>query len=295
MELEYTAHRSGRLSGFLRGELRLSAGLMNRLKWQNALCVNGRPVHTDFPVSPGDRITVRLEEPVPDYPPEHLPLRVIYEDEQLLVVDKPPGMLIHPSRHRNTGTLANRVLAYYQATGQLCAFHPVTRLDRDTFGLVLLAKNSHIHHLLNDSHMAGELEKTYEALVYGVPPVFSGRVDAPIARLPLPSLLRKIDPAGQSATTLYQVQTTGPGWSRLRLQAVTGRTHQLRLHCAYLGCPILGDPQYASGESAAFSRQLGFQTQQLCAVRLRLSHPVTGQDLIFCTQSGIMDPKLYLD
>lgn len=210
MELEYTAQRSGRLSGFLRGELRLSAGLMNRLKWQNALCVNGRPVHTDFPVSPGDRITVRLEEPVPDYPPEHLPLRVIYEDEQLLVVDKPPGMLIHPSRHRNTGTLANRVLAYYQATGQPCAFHPVTRLDRDTFGLVLLAKNSHIHHLLNDSHMAGELEKTYEALVYGVPPVFSGRVDAPIARLPLPSLLRKIDPAGQSATTLYQVQTTGP-------------------------------------------------------------------------------------
>ena len=274
MELKHIAARSGRLSSFLREELKMSAGLMNRLKWKQRLFVNGNPVHTDYAVEIGDEITVALDEPVPDYPAQQGELAIVYEDEHLLAVDKPAGMLIHPSRSRNTGTLANYVLGYYEKTGQCSAFHPLTRLDRDTFGIVLLAKNSHIHSLL----MGQEgFEKTYHAWVYGAPSAESGIIDAPIARLPLPSLLRQVHPEGKPSVTKYSVLETDEGTAKLALQPVTGRTHQLRVHCAYMGFPILGDPQYGSAASRQFSLERGISTQLLCAKRLSFTHPVTGQ------------------
>lgn len=279
MELHHIARRAGRLSSFLRGELGLSAGLVNRLKWKAGLLVNGSPEHTDYPVHPGDRITVLLDDPAPSYPAQDLPLSIVYEDEDLLAVDKPAGMLVHPSRHRNTDTLANGVLGYYRRTGQACAFHPATRLDRDTFGLVLLGKNAHVHRLLNELHAAGELKKTYHGLVFGTPDLDDGLIDAPIARLPLPSLLRQVRPDGQPARTEYRVLERGPDWSLLELRPLTGRTHQLRVHCAYLGFPILGDPQYGTAASLARSAALGLQGQMLCARRLELPHPRTGRPL----------------
>ena len=112
MELEHTALRSGRLSSFLKGELNMSTGLMNRLKWKEALLVNGQPARTNTQVTPGDRITALLDDPEPEYPAEDMPLEIRYEDQDLLVVDKPAGILIHPSCHRMTGTLSNGVLGY---------------------------------------------------------------------------------------------------------------------------------------------------------------------------------------
>ena len=271
MELKYIATRKGRLSSFLREEMQLSAGLMNRLKWKGKLFVNGEPQHTDYPVSPGDVITVPLSDPAPNYPAEDGKLTILYEDDHLLAVDKPSGMLIHPSRSRNTGTLANLVLGYYQKTHQDSAFHPITRLDRDTFGIVLLAKNAHIHALMQDT----DLRKTYHALTYGGPEADAGTIDAPIARCPLPSLLRCIHPDGKPSVTEYRVLERTEKLCKLKLRPITGRTHQLRLHCAHMGFPILGDPQYGSPESAEHSRQLGYSTQQLCARDLDFTHPIT--------------------
>lgn len=272
MELRLTAQRRGRLLSFLSRELKMSTGLINRLKWKNALLVNGVPRHTDYDVAPGDTIAVMLEEAPPEYPAEDGALDILYEDEWLLAVDKPAGMLIHPSRVRNEGTLANRVAGYYRKTGQHSAFHPLTRLDRDTFGAVLLAKSSHIHALLQSAHP----QKTYQALVCGVPPMPQGEIDAPIARCQLPSLLRRIDPAGKPCRTVYRVLETRGGISLLELHPITGRTHQLRLHCAYLGCPILGDPQYGTAQSAELSRALGLSSQLLCARQITFAHPITG-------------------
>lgn len=275
MELRIKAARSGRLSSFLQGELKMSSGLMNRLKWGDALRVNGVPRHTDYPVQPGDVVSVEWQEEAPEYPAEEGTLSVLYEDEWLLAVDKPAGMLIHPSRAKNTGTLANFVAGYYQKTCQKSAFHPLTRLDRDTFGIVLLAKSAHIHALLQQE----KPKKTYRALVYGAPPEEVGTVTAPIARCPLPSLLRKIDPEGKPCVTEYRVLERRDAVSQLELHPITGRTHQLRLHCAHLGCPILGDPQYGSPESLAFSNQLGISSQLLCARELEFTHPITGSQL----------------
>lgn len=271
MQLTHIAQRSGRLSSFLREEMEMSAGLMNRLKWQDKLYVNGVPQHTDYPVAPGDVITVPLEEPEPQYPAQEGSLTILYEDEHILAVDKPAGMLIHPSRSQFTDTLANFVAGYYQKTGQAAAFHPVTRLDRDTFGVVLLGKNSHIHALLSQN----PLEKTYEALVYGAPPREEGVIDAPIARRPLPSLLRQVAPEGKPSLTRYKLLSRQEKTAVLALTPVTGRTHQLRVHCAYMGFPIVGDPQYGSMESQAFSWEMGAATQLLCAKILRFFHPIT--------------------
>ena len=276
MELKWTARREGRLSSFLLGELKMSAGLMNKLKWGDALQVNGIPQRTNYPVVPGDVITVALGEETIEYPAQDGPLSILYEDDAILAVDKPAGMLIHPSRSKNEGTLANFVAGYYERTGQKSAFHPMTRLDRDTFGIVLLAKNAHIHSLLQTCGA----RKTYHALVYGGPEADTGTIDAPIARRPLPSLLRCVSPEGKPSVTQWQVLEREDGFSKLALQPVTGRTHQLRVHCAWMGFPILGDPQYGSAESRNFSEELGLPHQLLCAKRLEFPHPLTGDKMI---------------
>ena len=283
MELEHTARRDGRLSSFLKEEMGMSTGLMNRLKWQEKLFVNGVPRYTNFSVRTGDVITVQMDEPEPEYPAEEGEIHILYEDEHLLAVDKPAGMLIHPSRSRLTGTLANYVVSYYQRTGQSSAFHPITRLDRDTFGIVLLAKNSHVHALLQQTDMV----KTYHALVCGGPDTDTGVIDAPIRRKELPSLLREVHPEGKPSVTEFAVLQRTEQTCKLALRPVTGRTHQLRVHCAYMGYPILGDPQYADEGSWKLSQEWGAQTQLLCAKKLEFIHPVTGEALCLCSKLDV--------
>ena len=259
----------------------MSTGLMNKLKWGDGIRVNGIPCRTNYEVVPGDVITVALEEEIPEYPAEEGPLAVIYEDAYLLVVEKPAEMLIHPSRARNEGTLANFVAGHYQKTGQRSAFHPMTRLDRDTFGIVLLAKNAYIHTLLQET----PVRKTYHALVYGGPEADAGVIDAPIARRPLPSLLRYVGPEGKPSVTEYRVLQRQKHFCKLELRPITGRTHQLRVHCAHCGFPILGDPQYAGDASREYSEKLGLSHQLLCAKRLEFVHPVTAEPMVL--ESGM--------
>ena len=285
MVLQHTAQREGRLSSFLREELKMSTGLMNKLKWGDAIAVNGEVRWMNYSVQPGDVITVQMAEEEPEYPAEDGPLTILFEDDWLLAVDKPAGMLIHPSRAKFDGTLANFVFGYYQRTGQKSAFHPMTRLDRDTFGIVLLAKNAHSHALLQTV----DIVKTYHALTFGGPDMQEGVIDAPIDRRPLPSLLRFVGPEGKPSVTRFRVLDRQEKWSKLALQPVTGRTHQLRVHCSHMGWPILGDPQYGTEESQAYSQTLGLGHQMLCAKRLEFVHPITGEPMIL---ESNMDAKI---
>ena len=271
MELRHIAMRDGRLSSFLKEEMNMSTGLINRLKWQERIFVNGVAQHNDFQVKTGDVITAALDEEEPEYPPQDGELTILYEDDHLIAVDKPAGMLIHPSHSKNDGTLANYVLGYYRRTNQKCAFHPVTRLDRDTFGITLLTKNSHAHALMQRT----PLQKTYHALVRGGPVEDAGVINAPIARKPLPSLLREVRADGKESITEYRVLERQDGITKLALKPVTGRTHQLRVHCAYMGFPILGDPQYGYG-----AEDFGLPHQLLCAKKLEFIHPITGKSML---------------
>ena len=281
MELKHIAARDGRLSSFLRDEMNMSTGLVNRLKWQQKIFVNGIPQHNDYQVKLGDVITVPLDEEEPEFPAEDGPLTILYEDEYLLAVEKPAGMLIHPSRSRFDGTLANFVAGYYRRTGQKSAFHPLTRLDRDTFGIVLLTKNSHIHCLLQ----MAQVRKTYHALTLGGPAEDRGTIDAPIGRRELPSLLREVRADGKESMTEFEVLERGE-LCKLALHPITGRTHQLRVHCAHMGWPIVGDPQYG-GEKAM---EYGWSYQALCAKRLEFDHPVTGEHLVLESRMDV-EPK----
>lgn len=275
MNLTHIAKGGGRLSAVLKEELKMSTGLLNRVKWADGLRVNGQSVHTDYQVTPGDEIVVLLEEKQAQYPAESGPLTILYEDASLLAVDKPQGMLIHPSRNRITGTLANLVQGHYEAQGITAAFHPLTRLDRDTFGIVLIAKSAYVHALLQEQRP----RKLYYARTFGGPGAEAGIIDAPIARKPLPSLLREVRPDGKPSLTRYRVLERREESCLLELEPVTGRTHQLRLHCAHMGFPILGDPQYGSAASVAYSQGLGLTTQLLCAKSLEFTHPITGETL----------------
>jgi len=268
MELTCIAGRKTKLLSILRRELRVSDGLVRRIKPQEPFSVNGETAHTDRPVFPGDVVTVRFAETPPDFPPEDGPLSILYEDEALLAVDKPAGLIVHPTPQRQTGTLANYVLGHYRRTEQDCAVHILTRLDRDTMGVVVYAKNAYVHALLVEALAQGQVKKSYHALVCGQPPLDEGRIELPIARLKQGSLLRCVREDGKPAVTDYRVLQRGEV-SLLELRPRTGRTHQLRVHCSHLGFPILGDPQYGGGEGG----------QRLVAKRICLPHPLTGEPL----------------
>ncbi len=270
MKLSCIAQREAKLLPILRQELAMSSTLVKRLKYNHAFLVNGEAVRTNHIVRIGDFVEVILDEPDPEYPAQEGELSILYEDEFLIAIDKLPGILMHPSPARNEGTLANYLIHYYRTTGQACAFHPVSRLDRDTFGVVLLAKNGHAHAKMHEQLLKEGLTKKYHAVVVGIPPAGSGIIDAPIARQSPESLLRCVRSDGKAARTQYRILDTRGDCSLLELQPLTGRTHQLRVHCAHMGFPIAGDPQYGSDP-------YGLPYQQLCAVSLGFKHPITGK------------------
>ena len=291
MVFEQSVQRQAKLLSVLRREFGLSAGLVKRLKWQNALFVNGAPAHTDCDVCPGDRVRVVLEERTEGFDPEPMALSILYEDECFLAVDKPAGLLVHPSPQKNSGTLANGVLYYLRQTGQAAGIHPVTRLDRDTFGVVLLAKNANMHDRFCRMLREKRLEKTYLASVYGQPPQDMGSIALPVYKVGGGSLIRVVDERGQPAQTQYRVLERAEKTALLELHPLTGRTHQLRLHCMASGFPILGDPQYTQSAARAYSDAHGLSFQQLCAHRLAFLHPMTGEPVEILSKQAVFFPK----
>ena len=208
------------------------------------------------------------------------PLRVLYEDDALLAVYKEALLQCHPSPSAPNGsdTLEARVQRYLGAPA-----HPVHRLDAETTGIVLFAKLPFAQARLQQQMQTGAFQKTYQAWVYGVPEPPQVEIDAPIARETPDSFTRVVRADGQRAVSRYELLRTAPVPSSeaalLTLHPLTGRTHQLRVHMAYIGHPLLGDARYASPESAAASRALGLVYHQLSAVALRFLHPVTGESI----------------
>ena len=295
MILSCTMTRRAKLLSALRRELRISDGLVRRLKPQDAFLVNGESAHTNRVLEPGDVVSVIIRETPPDFPPEDGSLTILYEDDCIIALDKPQGIIVHPTFSRQTGTLANHLLGYYRRSSQDCAVHVLTRLDRDTMGGVIFAKNAWAHWLLMEELDAGRIEKTYEALTVGGPEADCGRIDLPIAKRPNPSLLRYVSPEGKPAQTEYRVLERGP-ICRLELRPLTGRTHQLRVHCAHEGFPILGDPQYGAtifrgSESRNQEAELPeFAGQQLLAKRICLDQPITGKRICICSKMALEMP-----
>lgn len=201
-------------------------------------------------LDPQAAVEVRIPPPVPSsLVGEDIPLDIIFENDDLLVINKPAGMVVHPAAGHESGTLVHAVLGYDPGIGGIGGEERpgvVHRLDKDTSGLILLAKNDRAHHWLQDQFRQRKVEKTYLALVDGAPPTPAGRVEAAIGRDPSHRKQMSILPAGKGRESISEYRTleTFTHHSLLEFHPRTGRTHQIRLHCAFLGCPIVGDMVY---------------------------------------------------
>ena len=268
--------KNQRLDAFLASSLdELTRSQATRLIESGAVTVNGKAVSKSYKLTGGEDIAVTLPAPEPvKAVAQDIPLDVVYEDADVIVVNKPSGMVVHPAPGHADGTLVNALL--HHCAGSLSgvggALRPgiVHRIDRDTSGLIIAAKNDAAHRFLSAQLADHTLARTYECIVVGTLREDSGMVDAPIARHPTDRKRMAVVQGGRPAVTHWEVIARYPGFTHVRCRLETGRTHQIRVHMAYLGHPILGDTVYGAKKEVA-----GLTGQCLHAVGLRFLHPRT--------------------
>ena len=260
----------------------LTRSAVQKLLEQGGVTVNGVPAAKNTRLRPGDEICVTVPEPEPvEARPEPIPLDIVYEDGDLLVVNKPKDMVVHPAPGHASGTLVNALLAHCgdSLSGINGELRPgiVHRIDKDTSGLLIVAKNDFAHRGLAAQIEAHSFTREYQAVVYGTLRDDSGTVDAPIGRDPVDRKRMTVtDRHARHAVTHYQVLARYRGFTHVRLRLETGRTHQIRVHMAYIGHPVAGDPVY--GPRKVITRLGG---QCLHAGKIGFVHPRTGAYLEF--------------
>ncbi|MCM3715585.1 RluA family pseudouridine synthase [Alkalihalobacillus oceani] len=262
---------------FLREGCQLSKRTLADIKFNGGrILLNGREATVRATVYEGDRVTVELppEEVSPSMQPEKLELKIVYEDSHLLVLNKPAGMATIPSREHPRHSLANAVLGYYQEKAIPATFHAVNRLDKDTSGLLVVAKHRFAHDRLSKLQQQGRLKRRYLAIVAGKLSEERGTIDLPIARQDDSIITRQVDARGQRAITHYEVEAYLEHATFVKIALETGRTHQIRVHFSHVGHPLLGDDLYG-GPVEQIKRQA------LHCYRLEVEHPFTEEILVF--------------
>ena len=267
-----------KIDTLLRRELHLSGTVIRRIKWlEDGILLDGVRAITGQRVEAGQVLSVRVADP--DHKgvmvPTPGPLDIVYEDGDLLVLNKAPGVTVHPGPGHYADTLCNFIAYYYRERGITADVHPVQRLDRGTSGLMVVAKHPHAQERLKGQLHTAEFRRTYLAVCLGSPPAEAGEVDAPIGMAEGSILARAVRPDGLPARTRYQVLKRQGDRTLVRLELVTGRTHQVRVHMAYLGCPLAGDFLYGVEDPDLIGRPA------LHSWRLEVRQPVTGEQLTF--------------
>ena len=272
-----TEHAGVRLDAFLSADGALTRSQAARLIAEGRVRINGKPAAKSARLSGGETVTVdvpQLRETA--LPPQDIPLDVVYEDDDVIVVNKPTGLVVHPAPGHPDGTLVNALLHHCgdSLSGIGGEKRPgiVHRIDRDTSGLIIAAKNDAAHLALSAQLKDHSLSRTYECLVTGNMKQDSGTVDAPIGRSSADRKKMAVVPTGRRAVTHWEVVARYPGVTHLRCRLETGRTHQIRVHMAYIGHPILGDTVYGAKKPVP-----GLTGQCLHATGLRFVHPRTGE------------------
>jgi 23S rRNA pseudouridine1911/1915/1917 synthase len=267
--LKFTEHLSSR---FIK-----SSGISGKIS------VNNKVAKLNHRINSNDKIEIDMKKDEhQNIEPEKMELEVVYEDVDLIVINKRPGMVVHPTRGYPLGTLANGVLYYFKEKGEKCIVRLVSRLDMDTSGLIIIAKNQFSHMALardmQDKDLQGKtFEKSYMAIVHGNMKNKSGTIDLPIGKPDEESIKREVCEDGQRSITHYEVIRSFKNGDLVKVTLETGRTHQIRVHLSHIGHPIYGDSLYGTSESHYIDRQA------LHAYKLIIPHPRTGEELILMT------------
>src|SRR3712207_2729186 len=267
-----------KIQDFLRDELDFSARSISRLKREKNILVNGEYKKPTLEVEKDDAITIPIVEQASEFQGQDLGVDVVYEDFDLVVVDKPPFMVVHPTKSHKEYTLANHMVYYLTSEGQEARIRFVNRLDMNTSGLVIVAKNAYAHHKLSQDMSQKQVEKEYYAIVKGIPKEKFGTIDEPIYRETEDSIKRIVDSRGQKSVTHYEVLDSYVGGdgdivSLLRLKLETGRTHQIRVHMSYIGHPIISDELYGILDEELINRQ-ALHARKLVFNQPRLRHEI---------------------
>ena len=283
-ELHLTAVQSGEgIDRFLSGDLEgLSRSYIQKLLKEGGITVDGKAVKSNYKLNAGDEILVQIPDPEPmDILPEDIPLDILYEDEDILVVNKPKGMVVHPSPGHYSHTLVNAVL--FHCGGRLSGINGVLRpgivhrIDMDTTGSLLICKNDRAHQILADDLKEHNITRRYHAVVHGNLKEDTGTVNAPIGRHPVDrKKMSTKAPNGRHAVTHYRVLERFGNYTYIECELETGRTHQIRVHMASIGHPILGDAVYGPAKCP-----FKLEGQTLHAKILGIKHPSTGQYIEF--------------
>lgn len=279
LELTVTPELAGiKVDTLLRKRLGLSGTVVRRIKWlEDGILADGVRVHTDFRPAAGQVLSARLSDPRRNsgIVPAPGPLDIVYEDEDVIVLNKAPGVSVHPGPGHFDDTLGNFLVEYYEKTEQEADFHPVHRLDRGTSGLLAAAKHPHAQEALKNQLHTERFKRVYLAVCQGVPNPPAGAVDAPLGPKPGSLMEQMVRPDGKRARTHYETLEARNGRALLRLELDTGRTHQIRVHMAHIGCPLTGDFLYGTEDRALIPRPA------LHSAELSFRHPLTGKALEF--------------
>ena len=264
------------VNSLLRRRLGLSGTVLRRIKWlPDGITVDGVRVTVRYRVQPGQTLSVRISDPDSAGQPVPVdgPVDVVWEDADLAVVNKAPGVLVHPSHGHFDDTVGNYLMARWRKNGEEAGFHPVHRLDKGTTGLLAVAKHPYGQEKLKNQLHPGHFRRVYLAVCDGIPAPPEGIIDAPIGAVPGSLIAREVRADGKAARTHYRVLRTSGARSLVELELETGRTHQIRVHMAHIGCSLTGDFLYGTEDHDLISRPA------LHSSRLELTHPVTGERL----------------
>lgn len=279
LELKITEENAGaRVDTLLRKQLNLSGTVIRRVKWlEDGILVDGARVNTRFVPVPGQVLSVRLTDPqrLSGVIPTPGQLDIVYEDEDIIVLNKGAGVSVHPGPGHYDDTLGNFLVHYYEKTGQQADFHPVHRLDRGTSGLLVAAKHPHAQERLKLQLHTPQFRRVYLAVCEGTPEPPVGEIDAHIGPMPGSLMAQQVRPDGKPARTHYETLRWMNGRSLVRLVLETGRTHQIRVHMAHIGHPLVGDFLYGTEDHSIITRTA------LHSHILRFCHPVDGRELEF--------------
>ena len=252
-----------------------SARLRNRIKREKLTMKNGEPTEGWHRVHEGDEISITLPDEHSNFPPEDIPIDIVFEDDDLMVINKQPGIVVHPTKGQPSGTCANALSNYMQKTGKIFKIRFVNRLDRDTSGLLIVAKNAYCQNHITDQMRKGQIHKQYIAVLKGVLDSESGTVDLPIGRPNPEDIRRGVMDDGAPSVTHYEVLDHLNDHTLVQLLLETGRTHQIRVHMSHIGHPVAGDTLYGGDDPDVIGRQA------LHAARLSLIHPISKEPVEF--------------